>query len=448
VLVSSAEHYGAVINLDFDFVPYLEELERNGLNQTRVWSGFYVEDSRAFGITDNTLAPAAGRYQPAWARSDQPGYANGGNRFDLSRWNPAFFTRLKRFVAEAARRDVMVEIVLFCPFYEDSMWRLSPLNPINNVNGLGEGLTRTTVHDRSDARVTAFQESYVRKIVTELNAFDNIYFEIANEPYAHRLIDDGFERRIADVIVETERALPKQHLIAQNVANGSAAIDDPHPVVSIFNFHYAAPPTTVELNYGLGKVIADDETGFRGQADLPYRIEAWQFLLAGGGIFSHLDYSFTTGHPAGTWMPLPPNQPGGGGPRFRRQMRILGDFVRSFAFVRMRPATAWLAEPIPANLAARALVEEGRQYAVYVSLADTGRGNADRLRNADESTLAAVQVTLPLVLPAGRFDAQWIRPADGWILGRERFDHPGGRRPLESPAFAADVALRIVGRPR
>ena len=40
LLISSAEHYGAVINQDFDFVPYLAELQRAGLNQTRLWTGF------------------------------------------------------------------------------------------------------------------------------------------------------------------------------------------------------------------------------------------------------------------------------------------------------------------------------------------------------------------------------------------------------------------------
>lgn len=37
VLVSSAEHYGAVLNLDFDFGPYLDELARCGFNQTRTF---------------------------------------------------------------------------------------------------------------------------------------------------------------------------------------------------------------------------------------------------------------------------------------------------------------------------------------------------------------------------------------------------------------------------
>ena len=30
-------------------------------------------------------------------------------------------------------------------------------------------------------------------------------------------------------------------------------------------------------------MIGDNETGFRGTNDAPYRIEGWEFILAGGG---------------------------------------------------------------------------------------------------------------------------------------------------------------------
>lgn len=77
-------------------------------------------------------------------------------------------------------------------------------------------------------------------------------------------------------------------------------VDRPNPSVSIFNFHYATPPTTVALNEHLPRPIGDDEIGFRGIEDRPYRLEAWEFLLAGGAIFDYLDYSFTTDHEDGT----------------------------------------------------------------------------------------------------------------------------------------------------
>src|SRR6516164_5879347 len=75
ILVTSGEHYGAVLNADFDYVQYLDTLQASGLNLTRTFSGgTYVEPPGAFKIKDNTLAPANGRYLAPWARSDQPGY--------------------------------------------------------------------------------------------------------------------------------------------------------------------------------------------------------------------------------------------------------------------------------------------------------------------------------------------------------------------------------------
>jgi len=73
-----------------------------------------------------------------------PGYANGGNKFDLTKWDPAYFERLRDFVGEAGKRGIVVEMVLFCPFYKDQMWRLSPMNAANNVNGIGK-MARTEV---------------------------------------------------------------------------------------------------------------------------------------------------------------------------------------------------------------------------------------------------------------------------------------------------------------
>jgi len=83
VLLTSGEHYGAVLNLDFNYVEYLDTLAADRLNLTRTFTGAYVEPTGAFNIARNTLAPATGRFICPWARSDTPGYPNGGNKFDL-----------------------------------------------------------------------------------------------------------------------------------------------------------------------------------------------------------------------------------------------------------------------------------------------------------------------------------------------------------------------------
>ena len=60
LLISSAEHYGALINRAFDFRRYFRELEKNGFNQTRLFGGSYFERSSDFHFDSNPLAPEAG----------------------------------------------------------------------------------------------------------------------------------------------------------------------------------------------------------------------------------------------------------------------------------------------------------------------------------------------------------------------------------------------------
>src|SRR5207249_10702412 len=87
----------------------------------------------------------------------------------------------------------------------------------------------------------AVQDTLVRKLVRELNTFDNLYFEVCNEPYFGGVTLD-WQHHIVDTIVAAEKELPHKHLISQNIANGSKKVERPHPAVSIFNFHYASPP--------------------------------------------------------------------------------------------------------------------------------------------------------------------------------------------------------------
>ncbi|HWH71988.1 MAG TPA: DUF6298 domain-containing protein, partial [Candidatus Sulfotelmatobacter sp.] len=360
VLITSGEHYGSVLNPDFNYTKYLDTLARDGLNGTRTWAGAYCEPSTAFNIANNTLAPLPGRFLSPWARSAQPGYANGGNKFDLTKWDKAYFKRLKDFVAQAGKRGIIVELNLFCPFYEESMWAISPMNAANNINGVGQ-VARTNVYTLDkNGGLRAVQEAMVRKIVTELKGYDNVYYEICNEPYFGG-VTLAWQRHIADVITETEQRLGLRHLISQNIANDKARVENPHPAVSIFNFHYATPPDTVAMNYGLNKVIGDNETGFRGTNDAPYRMEAWDFIVAGGGLFNHLDYSFVAGHEDGTFA-YPASQPGGGNPVLRRQFGFLSEAVSRLDFIHMHPDNQAVKVELPAGATVRALVKPGQQY--------------------------------------------------------------------------------------
>jgi hypothetical protein len=419
VLITSGEHYGAVLNLDFDFIPYLNELKAHGLNLTRTFSGVYCEAPGNFNIENNTLAPAPERLICPWARSDQPGYAGGGNKFDLSRWNGAYFERLKAFVDAAGERGIVVELVLFCPFYEDSMWRLSPLNAANNVNRVGN-VARTDVYGLKDAPLSQIQEDLVRKLAAELAEFDNLYFEVCNEPY-FGAVTMAFQDHVIAALMAAEKDLPAKHLIAQNIANGTAKIEVANPGVSIFNFHYATPPNAVALNFDLNKAIGDDETGFRGSDDDVYRGEGWDFILAGGTVFDNLDYSFTTDHEDGT---AAPHAPGGGGRELRRKLGALKSFIESFDFIHMAPDVRTVRGGVPDGTTARVLSQPGKQYAVYLR-----GGHAPSLR---------------LDLPAGRYEAEWVNTRNGKVEKTEELDHSGGEVALSAPGYEDDIALRVT----
>ncbi len=428
VVITSGEHYGAVLNLDFNMLRYLDTLAAAGLNGTRLFSGAYVEPQGAFGIAKNTLAPAPGRFICPWARSRTPGYAGGGAKFDLSRWDPGYFQRLRTFVREASRRGIIVEINLFCPFYSNAQWRLSPMNPANNINSLGKvGRAQVYTLDKHGGLLPV-QEAMVRKFAEELREFDNIYYEIMNEPYIRR-IPRSWQWHMADVLASAEKSLGVRHLISMNIANGKARVRAPHPAVSILNFHYAFPPEAVALNYGLGRVIGENETGFHGTAPEYYRIEAWAFILAGGGLFNNLDYSFTVGHEDGRFA-IPKSQPGSGGPLLRRQLGILSRFIHRFDFVRMVPARGVFAGPLPAGIRGEALAQPGRQYAVYLYRAS--------------AKAAPGRCTLRLDLPAGAYRVRWIRPESGEESEAPALRAGAGGVDLETPVFARDLALRLV----
>ncbi len=434
ILITSGEHYGALLNLDFDYARYFKALRADGLNHTRVFSGTYREVPGSFGITDNPLGPKPNRYICPWGRSGKKGYFDGGNKFDLSRWDAAYFARVGKLMTAAREAGVVVELTLFCPLYRDELWRASPMNAANNVNGIGK-CKRTEVLTLKHKDLLKVQLAFTKKIVGEMNGFDNLYFEVCNEPYFGG-VSIQWQHRIADAIVAAEADLPNKHLISMNIANGRRKVTKPHKAVSIFNFHYCVPPDTVAMNYGLNKVIGENETGFRGRDDLLYRSEGWDFLLAGGGLYNNLDYSFTPKHPDGTFLKY--RSPGGGSPALRKQLRILKDFLYGFDFVRMKPDNAVI-KSVSGGLSARALVERGKAYAIYlhVPLPNKPKRMSDHLRDK-------VQATLVLELPRGRYRADWLDVKTGKGSLSEKFTHKGGARTLKSPTFANDAALRVV----
>lgn len=444
VFITSAEHYGAVLNLDFDYKKYLQTLHDEGMDYTRIFTGSYVENSESFGIEKNTLAPIKEKFIAPWARSNEPGYINGGNKFDLSQWNPDYFTRLKDFVATAEKLDIIVEVTFFSSIYNDGYWKFSPFHSDNNINNT-DRIERVSVHTLQNGNLLKRQEAIVRKIVQELNKYPNVIFEIQNEPWSDQegglfLLNRtnipekqewitrtnpaseaslAWQDHIASVISGEESKLPNKHLIAQNFANYGIAVPKVNKDVDIMNFHYVWPEAC-KWNYGYNLPISFDESGFAVKTEANYRTMAWRFMLAGGAVFNNLDYSFVAGQEDGTFEIN--NSPGLGNKALRVQLKILKDFMASLDFIAMQPATH-LVRHAPGFIW-QGLAEEGKNYAFYFE----GHGSCN----------------VQLSILNGNYLAEWIDPVSGKIMDSNPVNAKDGLLILSGPVVKEDVALRIT----
>ncbi len=446
VLITSAEHYGAVINLDFDYVRYFDCLAAHQLNYTRIYPGALFEREGDF-IAENMLAPRSGRLILPWARSSTPGCALGGNKFDLDRWDPAYFARLRDFVAQASQRETVVEICFFNCQYPKN-WPIQALYHANNVQGEGrcDHIGFQTMRDRD---LVARQAAYVAEIVRQVNEYDNVILEICDEPGLFGTPAGEYHEWIShliDVVIETEAGLPNQHLIAQQVEGdlggpGDFSGDDRVSVITgqyiwLESAKQIGGMQLLETDYDHRKPIELNESAFypiwyTEDREAASRVEAWEFVIGGGTAYNHLNGMFTITNPAGN----DPNNE-----KVLNALKHLRRFVESFDFLRMSRDVTTVLGGVPADAFARCISEPGRQYAFYIhhSVLRTPKYVA-RPGSHQDSIL--------FDLPGGRYGVEWLDPESGLVVSREQFQHHGGKVTLVTPVYRVDIALKMTGTP-
>ena len=446
VLITSAEHYGAVINTAIDYKTYLDVLHKNDFNLTRIFSGAYCEGTYydfepgkeyKWEENQNTLSVRPNKLLAPWARSDSPGYINGGNKFNLDKWDDDYFTRLKDFCRRAAEKNIIVEVVFFSANYGPVTWKNSPLNAINNINGI-EKIAYNQFHLPTNKKLINYQLTMVKKMVEELNEFDNIYFELCNEPYWLKGIPEteasikkqqflpeieAWQQMISATVKATEKRLPKKHLIAQNFANQYLKIENSDTNISILNFHYAYPPKAVTDNHHLNKPLAFDETA--DGLDAPNRRrEAWAFILEGGAVYNNLDWSYA--HDDITGMGRNAAGERQIGTLVWQQLQVLIKNINGFYFIKAQPLNSSFKKELPVGVNLYGLEIEGEDYMLYWV--------KDKIVGFEKWSIS---------LPAGNFSIQWVDPLNGNIIEQQNVEHAEGVLNLNIPFFSDDITLRL-----
>ncbi len=200
----------------FDFATYLDWMERLNHNFIRMWTWESTTwDTRevyaAFGPkkTVHTASP-----QP-WARTGPATALDGKPKFDVKKFHPEYFDRLRTRVKVAGKKGIYVSVMLFEGWgmqFAPGAWEGHPFHRDNNVNGIDgdlngdrKGLDIYTLASRD---ITALQEAYVSKVIDTVNDLDNVLYEISNENHSP---STKWQYHMIDFIHKYEKGKPKQH---------------------------------------------------------------------------------------------------------------------------------------------------------------------------------------------------------------------------------------------
>jgi hypothetical protein len=165
----------------FDFDAYLDFLEKHNHNFIRLWTR-HVSWYTNYGSEQLWAQPLA------WQRTGPGKALDGKPKFDLTKFDPAYFDRLRSRVKAAGERGIYVSIMLFGGHQEAGPnWTGNPFHRDNNINGIdgdtnkdGQGWETQTAAEIPEA-VAEIQKAYVRKVIDTVNDLDNVLFEISNE---------------------------------------------------------------------------------------------------------------------------------------------------------------------------------------------------------------------------------------------------------------------------
>ena len=201
----------------FDWNDYLDKMEGYGHNFIRLW---VWEQAKVAAWSSAPLKFSPMPYQTVMLE--------GVEKYDLEKWNEAYFQRLRQRVREAGERGIYVSVMLFQGWSLNKSsiptadpWPYHPFHPDNNVNGVGKTVVnhnqdeenRGTLHSTKNEDVLRQQERYVRKVVETLNDLDNVLYEIINEGGSI-----AWQYHMIRYIHQMEEKMPKQHPVGMSHA--------------------------------------------------------------------------------------------------------------------------------------------------------------------------------------------------------------------------------------
>ena len=230
----------------FDYNGYLDLLQSRHLNFFRLWRW---EVPKWIDVQPPGEIHFAAQYP--WLRTGPGAAADGKPRFDLTRFDPDYFARMRSRIVAARDRGIYVSVMLFDgSILQYNAWPYHPFSAGNNVNGVHAGSAAyyganlrflwflpgklgEVLDSDNDLRVRNLQEAYVRKVVDTVNDLDNVLFELCNETDASAT---HWQYELIRYLKAYEASKPKQHPVGMTFefpdGSNDALFDSPADWIS------------------------------------------------------------------------------------------------------------------------------------------------------------------------------------------------------------------------
>ncbi|MHC4443850.1 MAG: hypothetical protein ACYTF1_01690 [Planctomycetota bacterium] len=227
------------------------------LTGAHTWAEFQTYQSESFDYADwlDELVSHDHNFMRGWTWEDDyytpTIFTKPGSLYDLDSYNSSFITRFKDRIEDAADEGLYLSIMLFQGWSVDKKpscaktggyrspdpWPQNPYKASNNNETGYSDPTRTTEFCTSpsnsydhgiaiytlssetpyppavDSDILVKQKNYVKKMIDELNGYDNIIWEIGNEMEDTTI---NFQYHIIDYIKSYEAGKSNQHLVWMN----------------------------------------------------------------------------------------------------------------------------------------------------------------------------------------------------------------------------------------
>jgi len=460
VLLAASEHYGSIVNRRFDFERYLHDAAARKQTVTRTF--LLYRELQSVRNPYSPLKPESPDYVTPYPRTG-PGTAHDGElKYDLDQWNSEYLDRLHGFLSLASQLGIVVELTVFSNTYEDEIWGLNPLRFGNNLQGVGNVKWQEYLSQR-EAKLFERQIAFARKVVQETSRYDNVYYEVCNEPgggfaaMPSPAEVDAWQAAIATTLREEMKKLNRHHLLSGQYAftyepDFFQGFDSAYSgqMLDIVNIHPLPHLDLKGRKYELGNFMSkelqlrefrdffvaackeakptvsdEDNAASIYLDDAGWTIErkrAWMAVMC-GSHYDFIDFSIQAHLEAGTDESQK---------KIRNWIRNLSQFIASYDFIPASNSQEWILGAPDLTVAA-GLAVEGKDYVAYI---------ADSREVSDAQAGKPIQGKFSVRLPAGDYQLRFYSPVSGQYVHSQNIRGDAAKIPLGP--FEHDVALRIT----